>query len=571
MGEKRLSEAIVYERDIEPYRVVEVISGVGSGKSYWAENELMQNHHVLLITSRKSKVEETQNRTGLRKKISWHTMNDMEIEQLISSEYNFEDNIICNNAHIEFYMKRMYSIKEESKHLWNLFDIIVVDEAHSLVTDATFADSPFHVLSFLKAAYQKSNAKIILMTATPSPINELVTESFPDCNYVDLMSECVNVSPERIKLGSYDIEINNICTLYKNKVLKGEKAHVIYFANHLENIKKTTERLIDAGIPEESIAISFSDKRKKEPDKESVGFNKSMLERKEYVEKYISENEDLPPEIFIFITTSRNKEGINLRNDDYKWFMITESHYIDDIKQMWGRARSGLVEFEIVHDIYQYPKQYCKDEPPFLLSKHCCKKANAALKEWFSFQKDTFKDYDSIMSGTSFANLYIAAENFINHIEEVLPFVRFNVYTGEFIQYRGRVLGNRQYAKWIDTYDYYMENAFNTEDFEDLINLFERDVKMYDGLCNLRSDPEYFKKAIAHKKIKEYLSIHNLLNRECINKDIEKTLIDMIFALGIKQLNGKAYSSLGKAMNACGFKVINGKHRKNSLKTIVEL
>lgn len=571
MDKKRLSDVIDYEKDIAPYRAVEIVSGVGSGKSYWAENQLMQNHHVLLITSRKSKVEETQNRTGLRKKISWNTMEDMEVEQLISSPYTFEDNIICNNAHIELYMKRMYSIREKSKHLWNLFDVIVVDEAHSLVTDATFADSPFHVLSFLKAAYKNSNAKIIFMTATPNPIATLIAENFSDCNHIDLMSECIDVSPTNITMSSYDIEINNICSLYKNKVVNGEKAHVIYFANHFESIKKTMERLLDAGIPEESIAISFSDKKKKETNEDNSGFSKSVLKRKKYVEKYISEHEDLPSEIFIFITTSRNKEGINLRNDDYKWFMITESHYIDDIKQMWGRARSGLTQFDIIHDIYQYPKQYCKDEAPFLLSKHCCKKANAALKEWFTFQKDTFKDYDLIMSGTSFDNLYIAAEDFIKHIEEVLPFVRFDVYTGEFVQYRGRVLGNREYAQWIDTYNDYMDYAFDTEDFYELVRLFERDVYMYDGLRNLRSDPEYFKKGIAKRKLKEYLVNNNLLNRECIDKDIEKTLMDMIFSLGIRQLNGKAYTSFGKALNACGFGVNNGKHRKGSLKTIIEL
>ena len=37
---KHLSEVIDYDRDIAPYRVLEVVSGVGSAKNYWVENVL---------------------------------------------------------------------------------------------------------------------------------------------------------------------------------------------------------------------------------------------------------------------------------------------------------------------------------------------------------------------------------------------------------------------------------------------------------------------------------------------------------------------------------------------------
>ena len=35
MGDKRLSEVVNYKEHIEPYRIVEMVSGVGSGKNYW--------------------------------------------------------------------------------------------------------------------------------------------------------------------------------------------------------------------------------------------------------------------------------------------------------------------------------------------------------------------------------------------------------------------------------------------------------------------------------------------------------------------------------------------------------
>ena len=50
MEKARLSDVINYEEHISPYRIIEVVSGVGSGKNYWVENVLMEKYHVLLIT-----------------------------------------------------------------------------------------------------------------------------------------------------------------------------------------------------------------------------------------------------------------------------------------------------------------------------------------------------------------------------------------------------------------------------------------------------------------------------------------------------------------------------------------
>ena len=44
------------------------------------------------------------------------------------------------------------------------FDLIILDEAHSLVTDATFTDSPFYVMDFLNWVYRHDkHCKIILL------------------------------------------------------------------------------------------------------------------------------------------------------------------------------------------------------------------------------------------------------------------------------------------------------------------------------------------------------------------------------------------------------------------------
>ena len=63
LGDKRLSEVVDYNLHIAPYKLIQIIAGVGAGKNYWAENCLMKDRSVLLITSRKAKLEETEHKS----------------------------------------------------------------------------------------------------------------------------------------------------------------------------------------------------------------------------------------------------------------------------------------------------------------------------------------------------------------------------------------------------------------------------------------------------------------------------------------------------------------------------
>lgn len=65
-----------------------------------------------------------------------------------------------------------------------------------------------------------------------------------------------------------------------------------------------------------------------------------MLQNQVKVEKYLKMEEDIPDDIKVFVTTSRNKEGINIFNDEYEWHIVIESHWDEEIQQMWGRVRS---------------------------------------------------------------------------------------------------------------------------------------------------------------------------------------------------------------------------------------
>ena len=347
MGNKRLSDVINYEEHISPYRIIEVVSGVGSGKNYWIENVLMEKYHVLLITSRKAKVEETMHRTGLGKCLN---LSKRKTDAIVS-EWN-EDMMfgccVCNNWQIEYYMKNKFLADDNNTHLFRFFDIIVVDEAHSLATDATYCDAPFYLLDFLKATYQKSNKKIILMTATPTPIENLISlKDKAKYKTWDFTKKCINVQPSLLEYVYKKMAWQTIVEKYAQD--PNGKWHTVYFATRTKSIKDDiVPYLVENGIPEENIAVSFSDEKSKE------GFSEVLLQNQVKVEKYLKTEEDIPDDIKVFVTTSRNKEGINMSNDEYEWHIVIESHWDEEIQQMWGRVRSPYDRVMLVYDAPQH-------------------------------------------------------------------------------------------------------------------------------------------------------------------------------------------------------------------------
>jgi hypothetical protein len=118
---------------------------------------------------------------------------------------------VCNNWQIEYYMKHKFQANNPQTYLWNFFDIIIIDEIHSLSTDATYADAPFYLFDFIKAAYRLSKIKTVLLTATFAPIKGLVKlKNIEDYAFWDVTDEC-KITPTKGSVntnvpGTYKLE-----------------------------------------------------------------------------------------------------------------------------------------------------------------------------------------------------------------------------------------------------------------------------------------------------------------------------------------------------------------------------
>lgn len=372
MKEKYVSDVLDYDEHISPYRVVQLIAGVGSGKNTWVEKVLMKKYKVLLVTSRKSKVEETHSRLGLKKSININALEKQALNQLIA-ERKINNSCVCNNWQIEYYMKNFFDRNNPTTYLWKYFDLIIVDECHSLATDATYCDAPFYLYDFLDAVYINSDKKIILMTATFDSINGLL--KFKDYKLYDLRKECRNIKPEKIFYVPTENALRNI--IYKYQIAPNGEWHFIYFATKISHIKnKILPFLVDNGIPEEKIAVSFS------KDEDEKCFSSTIIANKTRTEKYLKNKEDLPSDIKVFITTSRNKEGININNANFEWHIIIESYWKDEIEQMWGRVRSNMKFVTIAYDALQHQKHICDMDFNYMFCKKYVKEINGIFNKW---------------------------------------------------------------------------------------------------------------------------------------------------------------------------------------------
>ena len=179
LGNLRVSDVLDYERDIKGKGLIRLRAGVGAGKNYWVRHlpEQYPKLQILMITSRKN--------VAAAEAIKLGTDNRIHTSQLINTADRewYEDMpgslMVCTNAYLEYFLKNIYDIQKRQTHLWDKFDVIFIDEAHSLSSDASFANSSFHVAQFIRHVRQYNpRCDVVLMSGTQEPIDWLFTSNY---------------------------------------------------------------------------------------------------------------------------------------------------------------------------------------------------------------------------------------------------------------------------------------------------------------------------------------------------------------------------------------------------------
>lgn len=276
--------------------------------------------------------------------------------------------MICTNAYIDHFFKNIYSKDKPQTHLWNKFDLIFVDEVHSLTADASFADSPFTVERFISHTLHKNpKCDVVVMSGTPASTDWLFTAEHWGTEYtsIDLYNQCVHLVPDVVHLFTRAGIAERICHLW----MQGKRS--IYFVNSVNGMAKLIFELKQLGIPECDIGIAFteSDNADKLPP--------DLVKGREGIRRRLVSESRLPGEVKVFITTSQNKEGISIVDDDIR-YMFSESHNKSAPEQMAGRVRgnpetgTGLYDLVVVYDAEPHPSllSYVEQEFDRLLLDH---------------------------------------------------------------------------------------------------------------------------------------------------------------------------------------------------------
>ena len=380
---KHLKDVLSFEKDVKPYKIVQINAGVGAGKSSWIES--IDNQRILLITSRAITANVQAERFGAGR---WIKRDDMMVMHFYSSK-GLTYKYIVTNAVIERYVKEIYDVRDEKTYLWNYFDLIILDEAHSLIADASFSNAPFHVYDFLYQAEYRGTCHLIFMTGTPEPIADIFTPKTTnggEYKKYDFFNDCVNVVPQKVTLFPY-------CKIAKklyNDLTEGKR--IIYFANTISGIKKIHEQLIASGIAENKIGVTFAQGKSSGKNE----FRERKRETAEYLQEYIRKNEVIPQEIQILLTTSVNREGINI-NDDNIDEMFAESSEKTELIQMAGRVRKGVQELSVLYDV---PRDYKPRWAAFErdINSECIESVNSVAASYFEQFFDGTKNDERLVS-----------------------------------------------------------------------------------------------------------------------------------------------------------------------------
>ena len=492
----QIADAISFTDEIQPYHFVQLYGGVGSGKNYFIE-QLIKGHTdklldgstkklepqtVLLITSRRAKVDETLTEDDLPidgKVGRWDQFHIVYNDdgtpskplgklRVIKDDWGrhnvYQRSVVCTNAFIEKYMQYRYRPYDATTHLWELFDIIVIDEVHSLVLDSTYQSAPFYVRELInefldrhkwaKKEPQKYRKPLcnnmILMTGSPDPIENF---SIPKGGtLINKFDDCVNVIPKNIHFVTSEDAKKSIAT----QLEAGE--HVLYFTNHVVYPATFCENM---SVPLKNVAISFSDStRRANLEKDHPEIYNTMVR----VEESLRTQSLIPPDIQLYITTSRNKEGINIKNEDYQHLYV-ESHIRSDVVQMAGRIRNGVEHMYVVIDSKDngqiepdFEADFCKTKIAGYArhAKDVCGAANEYLEHLCSRHRIKglyAKKLDAETTAFSEGNETIAA--FITYIHEKFPYIRYSYLKNAFLFYEFRVSG----MKYQETYRTIFRNA----------------------------------------------------------------------------------------------------------------
>ncbi len=552
---KHLSEVIDYDSDVAPYQFIKIYAGVGSGKNTFIDNlvrggvlrhkdgTLVEKKNVLLVTSRRAKADEQRNlpdvsydfRMGMYDYYDYPFYffdddDDLDLflseERVVTGEMGESRTIrlrscCCTNAQIET-MWQKYLPQSTQTHPWERFDMIVIDEVHAVLADASYQSSPYYVRRLIEETLKRSaKCKVLVMTGSPEILSDYPL--FNEAHCIDCMDSCVNLTPANV------VFLDSTQAFYKLKDFLNAGQKTVYFSNTIKNALIYAKSFPDH---QDNIAVSYSDEDKRRKLKSD---NKLLFDSMVAAETCLAVNKKLPDNIHLFLTTAKNKEGINIENSDIRTLFV-EAHTEHEIKQMTGRLRMGVETLYIVIDPAKYNDSELTGEHSFSAESGLLDAINLYYIELCGKAEYYWEVEDSLAQ----CEVKLLA-NYIEFIHEKFPYIRFDYATNEFVYYKERAIGRAYY----DAQNELFEVNVSRSGLSSLAHTWF-------PKCRCKIMVRFLEEA--RVGIREYLRSKNWMNHRVANSHKDEILSK------INELTGTELKQLKRALNMLGLDMRNGSH-----------
>lgn len=359
-----------------------IVSGCGTGKSYFAINELInmvnkqfnkdiEGYEVWFVTSRT--ITKLQQLNDIKYKDNLKRLSEWGCELLTQSD-NIKKDIIKltnefkNRIAIMTYNQFNMCIKDK---LANKLKIIIFDECHALISDRSYITEMNNIRDFIRNTLNKksNNTYFVGMTATDHLLQKEV----------------------------FDININYLLDepFFKYKVFNEVHANsYIFFDYILDNLTGKTIIMID----KVDKVIQLKEKYKEKcmiaiSDKKELGkvYTKKYKDISKQDKNYIIKNKSLRDGVQLFVATSCSREGFEFDSEKIKIDnVIVCSQFPTDIIQFLGRYRGDI------KNLYIFNKPFCdKNKLNIIELKQNDRFYNYIIKAYKGYFND-FEMFDDI-------------------------------------------------------------------------------------------------------------------------------------------------------------------------------
>lgn len=564
-----LSDVIDYDRDIAPYQFIKIYAGVGAGKNQFIDNLIsggvikhqdgtpVAQQAVLLITSRRAKVDEQLDNDSIiyDPKIGMFDYCGPEAPWMLDEKYQdyyespiitipdcmdsgqglnvYKRSCVYTNAKIERMVLERISPYDPSENPWERFDMIVVDEAHAILSDASYQSSPFYVRRLIEETLKQSKTcKVIAMTGTPRLLSRY--SLFEKAHEINVMQECVNIVPKHIEF------ITSADAGRKRAKLFEQGRKYIYFFNHIEALLGFYRQIPPE--KQECAVMSFSDRDKlralKKNDEEA--YNRIFS-----TANYLAEHQKLPDNVVAFLSTSKNKEGINIKNEDIR-IMFVEEHNDVDVIQMAGRLRNGIDQLYIVTDSVGHSDIESGYEAEFSQYDKLLESLNCFLHKRYKDQGLDMDSPDEVLFNHVSRNEQ--AKDFLAFVHAKFPYVRFDNFTYQFVYYPERAESRKYYKE---------QNEIYSEASRSKAGLLQLATQWFPGVT---CDCSAHLVLDNQRAVDTYLRKNHWLNGERTIRDEERrTILEEL-----KRLTGGEGKNLGPFLKKYGYRLEVKDKKKDS-------